>query len=178
MKKQKKNEFLMILSQISHSAAENAESLFKLINGETVATEEFDGVIIRNTLLKLEKTYFTPLEREDIFAVMCTLLKLHHSITVLCKKIKITDIFNLSSADRNLISDLISAIKRCDNMVCSLTAIPKCADITENYIEIRKICVETKSKDNNAQLYKEINICLKECYNSAEIIYKSYLKNT
>lgn len=130
---------------------------------------------------KLRSEYFTPIEREDIYALATNLNDLYLSLLSLNTCVKRNFFF---STNLTMISDfLYSSVQEIDNTIKILLKFPK-NDIYNSAFTIKKLTnnasdyIQNEIQNYNNELILSVKECLFNCSSFSDLIIYIYLKNT
>lgn len=101
---------------------------------------------IRNNL---EKDYFTPIEREDIFSICCHLYEIYEASTVLNAVCREKDFFEFSEKLTVMISMLKSLAENIIKIISAISKYPKTDEISQLFIDCESIYNELSKQLNN-----------------------------
>lgn len=190
MKKSNKTEYLKIIKEIADCADDNISAAVKTITSDFPDKRKSVSVSqLRQKIYEgIEKDYFTPLEREDIYMICNRLCELADNTALLLDKVKDCDIFKISS-DATKITHLLKSITECLLAIASeLEKYPRCVVLNDLFLKHDALLLEFKkllqgifAQYNDAINQTIINLavlCARNCKEAADTIQYSIIKNS
>lgn len=191
MAKHYKTDYFEKLIQLASICCDNVSIAQRIISSEHSAFEK-NAVTGKNIMqeikLSLEKDFFAPFEREDIFIVGTKLNELSESTKILSIILKQTDVFSITSDSEALVECLKNITENVLNIVIQLSKYPKQGDMTDyfNKTEIliynfrKKFfgCFDKDKKSLFNALLQIIKECADKCKEINTLIQYTLIKNS
>ena len=174
--KSNENEILEILGNLAKKAVETSEALLELIDDlgntekiETVRRLETDGdVLTRDIFGALNKTFITPLDREDMQRIASKIDDVIDFMDGIAGRLYSYKVETPPAFSKMMIEELVKATKEVEYMVSKLRRIKNPQDMIDH-------CRNTSDIEHKVDdLYRE---AIKELFESQDAIYIIKLKD-
>lgn len=188
MSKHYKTDYFDKMKQLTTICCDNISIAQKIISSEHSATEK-NAVTGKNIFQRiricLEKDFFTPFEREDIFIISSKLSELSENTQLLCVYSEQTDVFSITSDLRTLIECLNNIAALIFTIITRLSEYPKQGDLTvffnktEQYqYDFQKKFFNCSAHTKNNALFLLADECAKNCKEITVLIQYTLIKNS
>lgn len=173
MKKNKKQNEITTLCSMASIISDNISALESVFSKNNHTLYLYTDTLFFELLQTTDKSYFTSIEKEDIFLIACNIQNLNDEIRLLKETIN-TDYFSNTEKLKRQINQLKDLFDYCSIMLRDLENLQKRNDMTIHYQNFRTYAYKTTNTTENTILNK----CKNYCNKIAGSIYFSYLKNT
>lgn len=180
--KKEKTDYFKELEKFSSGCMHEAENFLKICSRQNPLNNVNDSISeLRNLTVLLKKEYFTPIERDDIYLLACTLSDIELSIKRLnsaaLQSVKLpTEIMTLSNF-------LYSSAEKINETVKLLSEFPK-SDIYTLIFEVKKTAERALNfaknilQSNFCAITESFKDCIRKCAEFSDRMIYIHLKNT
>jgi predicted phosphate transport protein (TIGR00153 family) len=166
-------ELVKTSADVLHQAIYEHEQLDQQVESIDDLEKQADDIVI-NISEKLQKTFITPLDREDILTLTQRLDDIVDCVKGIIERMQIYNVMTVSTGAREMAEIVLKAAKQVQKAVCYLP------DIKKSHLKISARCsriVELEAEGDRIYRY-EMGKLFRECTDPIEIIkWKEILSN-
>lgn len=187
MEKRYKTDYFRDMILLAKESAENLTLAEKNItSGHFISHSKISDTScsVQKIRINLEKDYFTPLEREDIFSICCHLYEMNEYSSILYACSREKDSFIFSAEMVSLTQTLKFLTEKIFEIITALAKYPKHNDLTSIFTEIEKQSAAFRQMLCSAQkrtynyIFTVMEKCAESCHSAALHIQYVLIKNS
>ena len=185
MKKRFKTDYFEKLNQLTEICCNNIATAKKIISSAHSVSDNNQSTgnkIFREIKASLEKDFFAPFEREDIFILSAKLNELSENTKLLCIHSNKIDIFSVTSDLKAMTGCLRDIVDNIRTIIIMLAKYPKHSDLTDYFRKCEALLTDFRilavNKDKHNPLIQITEDCAENCKEIILLIQYTLIKNS